>query len=266
MSKEQSQLNEIVRTPQVMLVVPTLDEYERLTENAILIVRTAEEQGVTLRLLGGVAVAIHCHALHPEHVRDYHDVDLFGLLKESKGIHSVMSKLGYSADIMFNALQGVNRLKFDKGTASVDVFLDKFMMEHVLDFRERLQLDSLTIPLTDLFLTKIQNVKLAIKDVGDIIALLEDHDVGQSDAQDLLNIDYIAGLCSDEWGLWKTVTDNLEKVNKEIERDTFVTNKVELLKKVSSMRDAIASTEKSWRWKLRAQVGEKVKWYYVVKE
>jgi hypothetical protein len=70
--------------------------------------------------MGDVAAAIHCHALHPEHVRDYHDVDLFGLLKESKGIHSVMSKLGYSADIMLNALRGVTRLKFDKGTASVD--------------------------------------------------------------------------------------------------------------------------------------------------
>jgi len=243
-----------------------LREYERFIADAIRIVDAAKVQGITLRLLGGVAVAIHCHAFHPEHVRDYHDVDLFGLLKESRGIHSVMSKLGYSADIMLNALRGVTRLRFNKETMCVDVFLDKFVMEHVIDFRERLELDSLTIPLSDLFLTKLQNVKLAIKDLDDIIALLEDHNVGHSDAHDLLNVDYIAALCSNEWGLWRTVTGNLEKVSAQIESDISIKNRTELLQKLSSIRYAIAFTDKTFRWRLRAQVGEKVKWYYDVED
>jgi len=59
----------------------------------------------------------------------------------------------------------------------VDVFLDKFRMEQSLDFRQRLRLDDVTIPITDLLLTKLQIVELNEKDLKDIVAILEDHEL-----------------------------------------------------------------------------------------
>jgi len=47
----------------------------------------------------------------------------------------------------------------------IDIFLDKFRMDHTLDFRKRLKLDNLTIPVTDLLLTKLQIVRIAEKDL-----------------------------------------------------------------------------------------------------
>ena len=243
-----------------------LNDYESLTDTAIRIVKVAREYGITLRLMGGLAVAIHCHGLHAQHLRAYHDVDFFGLSKESKTIRLVLEKFGYSPDIMLNAIRGTTRMKFDKVSETVEVFLDKFIMEHVLDFRTRVHLDSLTIPLTDLFLTKIQNVKLAKKDLTDIVALLADHDIGRGEAKELLEIDYIAKLCSDDWGLWKSVTDNLSKVAREIEEDVLIVEKPDILNKITRIREAIDSAEKTFRWKLRAHVGEKVQWYYTVEE
>jgi hypothetical protein len=177
-----------------------LSERKSFTDPAgIAIVKAAEEHGVTLRLMGGLAVALHCHLLHSEHMRSYHDIDLFGLSKEYKGIHLVLEKMGYSPKKEFNDLRGTERLMFfDKDNCDIDVFIDKFRMNHVIDFRERLHLDSLTIPLTDLFLTKVQNTKLAAKDVTDTIALLEDHALGYADDQEVLNLSYIAELCSDD--------------------------------------------------------------------
>ena len=125
----------------------------------------------------------------------------------------------------FNSLYGATRLQFisSERVKNVDVFLDKFRMQHTLDFRQRIRLDDLTIPITDLLLTKLQiEGRIEVKDVKDIVAILEDHDLGHSDDKETLNVDYMADLCSREWGLYKTVTGTLQKIRQFIEDNVSV--------------------------------------------
>jgi len=228
------------------------------------IVKVAGDEGVTLRLIGGLAVRFHCHGPHSIHLRAYHDIDSFGLKKESKEIFSVFQKLGYASNLRFNTLYGATRLQFieQESRKNVDVFLDKFRMEHTLDFRERLHLDKLTIPITDLLLTKLQIVKLAAKDAKDVVAILEDHEIGDSDNQEVLNVNRIAELCSGDWGLHKTITDNLGKMVKFIEEGIFeARGKKELMGKLENIQNAIKIKKKKLRWKLRSVVGERIRWY-----
>ena len=228
------------------------------------IVKVAGDKGVTLRLIGGLAVRFHCHGPHSIHLRAYHDIDSFGLKKESKEIFSVFQKLGYAPNLRFNTLYGATRLQFieQESRKNVDVFLDKFRMDHTLDFRERLHLDNLTIPITDLLLTKLQIVKLAAKDAKDVVAILEDHKIGDSDNQEVLNVNRIAELCSSDWGLHKTITDNLGKMVKFIEEGTFeARGKKELMGKLENIRNAIKMKKKKLRWKLRNVIGERIRWY-----
>jgi hypothetical protein len=63
-------------------------------EEAERIVRSAEDDGVTLRLIGGLAIRFHCHGLHSAHLREYHDIDVFGLRKQRGGILAVFEKPG----------------------------------------------------------------------------------------------------------------------------------------------------------------------------
>lgn len=121
----------------------------------------------------------------------------------------------------FNLLYSDTRLQFlsSRDQKNVDVFLDKFIMEHALDLRQRLRLDDLTIPITDLLLTKLQNEKLEEKDAKDIVAILEDHELGRSDDREIINLDYLAGLCSQDWGLYKTIMESIEKIRKNIRKD-----------------------------------------------
>ena len=238
-------------------------------ERALDIVKTTKQQGLTVRLLGGHAVGAHCHGLHPAHLRTYQDVDLFGFGNESEGIVLVLKDQGYLPDERFNVLHGASRLKFlDKRThETLDVFLDVFKMDHILDFHERLYLDDLTIPLTDLFLTKVQITKLTSKDITDIIAILEDHDVAQTDSQDMLNANYVAELCSDDWPLWKGVTDSLGKFVKLTQLGKYtIYNNEKLMAKVKTIREAIDFKDKTLRWKLRSHVGVSVKWYFDVED
>ena len=238
-------------------------------EEAKKIVVAGEKNGVMLRLIGGLAIRVHCHGAHSGHLREYHDIDVYGLGKERMGITSVFEKLGYSPNEEFNAWnlghgrwQFINRLQKNK----VDVFLDKFRMQHTLDFSRRLQLDDFTIPITDLLLTKLQiGVKLESKDANDIVAILEDHEVGHSDDKETLNVDYMADLCSQDWGLHKTVTGSLQNVKQFIEDGTFVQcigmEASELLLKIDTIRDALISRNKGLRWRTRNLLGERVKWY-----
>ena len=115
-------------------------ELERVdpTEEVKRIIGEAGKVGVTLRAIGGLAIRLHCHGRHSAHLQDYHDIDVFGLMPQHHEIVSFFEKLGYSsnAEFNFNSLS-YGRLQFiGRGDiAKVDVFLDKFKMEHTLDFR-----------------------------------------------------------------------------------------------------------------------------------
>src|SRR5215211_3287989 len=50
------------------------------------------------------------------------------------------------------------------------------------------------------------------KHVGDALALLHDHPVGEQDG-DTINAAHIAKLCASDWGLWRTFTANLEALD-----------------------------------------------------
>lgn len=236
-------------------------------EEAKRIVTAAASKGITLRLIGGLATRFHCHGPHSIHLREYHDIDLFGLNIEFKGINSIFQELGYAPNARFNAMYAETRLQFinQQQGRHVDIFFDKVRMDHTLDFRERLHLDNLTIPITDLLLTKLTIVKLTAKDVQDIIAILEDHEIGDRDDRETLNAGYIACLCSDDWGLYKTVTDDLTKITEFIEKGEYsVKDKKPLLARLEAIEKTIKTKEKSRRWKLRSLIGERMRWYDVV--
>jgi len=246
----------------VRLIESHLDTNARgYVEEAQRIVRVAEDNGVTLRLIGGLAIRFHCHGPHSAHLREYHDIDVFGLLKESKGIFSVFQILGYRPNTKFNLSFGDTlRLQFlSEAPGNVDVFLDKFRMDHTIDFREHLGLDDLTIPITALLLTKLQMVRIGDKDVRDIVAILEDHEFGSLAISDreAVDVEYLADKCSQDWGLYKTVTDNLQKMAK-------TTESKELGKKLDTLLNSVLAKKKGFGWTVRSVIGERMKWYDVI--
>ena len=251
---------------------PQETEQQDPLEEAKRIVGVADKNGVTLRLIGGLAIRFHCHGLHSAHLREYHDVDVFGLAKEQKGIRGVFEELGYVPNVRFNSNYGDERLQFlgPEHAKNVDVFLDRFRMEHTLDFRERLRLDELTIPITDLLLTKLQIDRSDAKDANDIVAILEDHELGHSDERETINVDYMADLCSRDWGLFKSITSSLENVKQIIEEGISVQcigmEASDFERKLDTILGALISRKKDLRWKIRGRVGEKVKWYKEVEE
>jgi hypothetical protein len=235
-----------------------------LEDEADRIIRAAEQKGVTLRLLGGVAVSMRCpSAAKPPLGRRRVDIDVVGHRKETSKINQLFKELGYKPRERFNTFQ-VTRLIFNdlENARRVDIFLDVFEMCHKFDFKKRLELEAKTLPLADLLTTKLQIVEITEKDMKDILAILLDHDISSKDSADLINGDYIAKLCAEDWGIYKTFTTNLSKIPEYAARVGFDGEQAKLaLGRAEKLRALIEGEPKSMGWKMRAAVGERRRWY-----
>jgi hypothetical protein len=239
------------------------------------IITEADGREIPLRIMGGAAIRMHC----PDHKALYdrlkrvpkHDMDFVTYSKFRPTTKKLFVDLGYEPyiSLMLTGATGRHRQIFnDKdGNKAIDVFLDKLEMCHVIDFKDRLEVDSPTVPLAELLLQKLQIVQTNEKDIQDAIILLTEHDVGNGDKEEI-NADYVAKVLANEWGFQHTVTVNFGKLKSFMDKYEGLTkqDKAIVTGRIDRLQERIEKEPKTLQWKLRAKVGPSVKWYNVVEE
>jgi hypothetical protein len=227
----------------------------------------AAGRGLPLRVLGGVAVALLCpSSRRPPLERDYGDIDLATIGSAREGVVELMQSLGYVGDPEFNMLHGHRRLFFwDEGNRrQVDVFVDEANLCHRIDLRRRIGLAPLTVSLADLTLLKLQIVETNEKDYLDICAIFADHEL--SDDESGINAAFIAQMCAGDWGLWRTLEMVAERSRQfALGLPQFDTAEL-VAQRLQNLRSELAEVPKSRRWKLRARVGDRKRWYEIPEE
>jgi hypothetical protein len=251
-----------------------MDEARRLID-------AARSRGVVLRLFGGLAVRDHCELAYVCD-RDYSDIDLIGLRRQVKAIFELFGDLGYKENYHVRAATSDQQLQFyrrcDHADAErhffihpddhVDVFLDTFRMDHVVPLADRLEIEDYTISLSDVLLTKLQTVHLDNKDERDIVSLLGEAPVSESDERGAVNVAYIARLCAGDWGLSYDVLAGMARVRDVVEsRDDLSPELVATVRAaLDRLSTAIQAAPKSAKWRLRAKLGTRVRWHEDVEE
>jgi hypothetical protein len=238
---------------------------ESPTDEAKRIIEVAQQKKITLRLFGGVSFFFRCpSAKHRSLQRNYVDVDFMGHSKQSKEIKQLFTDLGYAPRDRFNAMQGYRRLIFNdiEHQRRVDIFLDVFEMCHKFNFKDRLEIDQYTISLADMLATKLQIVEINQKDLKDIVSMFIDHDVSTGDVPEAINGAYLAKLCGNEWGIYKTFGLNLDRILGVINDFGLEEGeKKTVAERVTKLKKMIEDAPKSMGWKMRARMGERVQWY-----
>lgn len=247
---------------------PTVTLEDPLRE-ALRLIALADERNLALRLLGGLAF----HARAPEWTarisRARRDIDLATTGRDRKAVATLLEVSGYLADKQYNALYGHKQLYFVDPTRErpVDVLVDKLDMCHMFEFGSRLTVDHPTLPLAELLLSKLQVVRINRKDVLDGLILLAMHPLADSDREGI-NVPRIVSLTSSDWGWWRTITMNLEKMRLYMEvelqaadLDTGRPHPFDPIVQIDELRAAIDAATKSTKWKLRSRVGDRVPWY-----
>ncbi|MGH2844211.1 MAG: hypothetical protein ACRDKL_11620 [Solirubrobacteraceae bacterium] len=221
--------------------------------------------GVDVRLLGGIAIWLRSSdAVRRLLGRDYADIDLVTTKKQSKSLRDLLEGLGYLPDKQFNNLQGDTRLYYHAadGAYHVDIFLGKFVMSHELDLGSRLRTEPLTLPAAELLLTKLQVAELNRKDASDTVMLLADHELSSSDGPGLLNAAHVSDLCSSNWGLYTTITDNLQVADGLLAELVFEpTMRQQVAARIAKLLSDLEAAPKSGGWRRRAKIGRRMKWY-----
>jgi len=241
--------------------MPMDDIYEETKR----ILSAAEERGIALRLLGGMAMRFHCEsALMDCLTRKYVDVDLVGHAKQSKQIKTLFTELGYTPRNRFNAMHGDKRLVFNdlEHERRVDIFLDVFEMCHKFNFKDRLEIQPYTLPLADLLATKLQVVQMTEREYKDLMCLLLDHPIGTRDEPEIINCAHLAKLASDDWGIYMTFKQSIHNLLGAVEGYGLSPEQQKVIKdRLQQILSMIEEAPKTMRWKMRARVGEKVPWY-----
>ncbi len=237
--------------------------------DAMRIARGAEAAGVGLKLLGGLGVRVVCPEYPPRLRRDQ-DIDFACLSKERKAVAAHLEQAGCTPDKRFNNLNGDRQMYFTAPSGRpIDVMVDKLTMCHTLDFRPSFRKLPHTVDVVDLLLSKLQIVELNEKDARDIFQLLSCMPVARAGTGLSIDSDRFCSVLAGDWGWWRTVTANLDRLPALLaERPHLAQPGMPFhpLEQAAGLRQLADATPKSMKWKMRAGVGDKVRWYELPEE
>jgi hypothetical protein len=229
------------------------------------ILEHARECGAPIRVTGGVAVALLCQsARRPPLSRSYQDIDFAILGAHQKSVEQLFIDLGYAPEEEFNLLHGRRRLFFSDRNRDrqADVFVNRIEMCHSLDLHDRLERVDNTLTPADLLLSKLQVVETNNKDYLDMVALLVDLPLTEDDDRGI-DLVRIREICGSDWGWWKTATlvgGRVRQFAHELcGRHPELGARV--IGHIDTLLEDLEATPKSRKWKLRARIGERVRWH-----
>jgi hypothetical protein len=228
------------------------------------LVVAADGQGLLLRALGGVAVYLLAPDGKPRLSRRVKDIDVAVPRGSGRPAVRLLEQTGYVGDQMFNALHGSRRLLFidPAHERHLDVFVGEFSMCHEIPLTARLDRAPLTVPPEELLLSKLQIVEATANDQSDLYSLLVQYDVFAGPGSGSLDGSFVAGLCAKDWGLWRTCVGSIDRLLANLESSPLDPGEAARVQaRLEALRGYLEAEPKTMKWRLRSQVGDKVRWY-----
>jgi hypothetical protein len=236
---------------------------------AVTLVQGAATAGHKLKILGGLGVRVLCPDFPPRQ-RAGQDIDFACLGKTRRHVAEHLEQAGCEPDKRFNNLNGDRQMYFTAPSGRpIDVMVDRLSMCHVLDFRPSFGSASPTLDPADLLLSKLQIVELNAKDAHDIFHLLSGVPIGKDTIRPAIDPDRFGSVLAGDWGWWRTVTGSLAKIPGLLaEQPTLAPPRprYDPLEQARQLQQIADTVPKGLKWKLRSNIGDKVRWYELPEE
>lgn len=227
-----------------------------------------DSAGIAARLIGGMAIRLLAADRIPAAFeRPIQDLDFVLAKRDRPRFNTLLIDAGYASQERFNALHGAHRLLYDDQSygRQIDVFVESFSMCHELPLAEQIPVRRYTLPAADVLMTKLQIVQLNEKDQRDLYALLCTHTVsaGQGVAgEGEIDVGRIVALTSNDWGLQHTFELNLDRLRAALSEQPLAADEAAAVaERIDVLAKALEDAPKTRKWKLRAKVGERKRWY-----
>lgn len=91
--------------------------------------------------------------------------------------------------------------------------------------------------------------------------------MGGSDGGGTINVSRVAALCAVDWGLWRATNLNIERAADSLDQLGLNDADLALLQnRLQVLSSRLDAEPKSRSWKVRARIGDRVRWYEDVDE
>ena len=187
-------------------------------EEAVRLLAAAQQAGVKVRTLGGMAIVLHVgDRLHPAFVREIHDIDLATPKRESRKVADFLSEQGYrptGCSTPCTAIAGCCSTTSPTAARSTCSWARSRLPPAAARAAARGRGDDAAArrPGPD----QAPDRQAQPQGAHDLYSLLLTHEVADHDA-DAVNATWIAELCGRDWGLFRTVQLNLERLRTELD-------------------------------------------------
>lgn len=242
---------------------------EAVAAEAVELQRLFGEDGVVVRLIGSLAIADRCprhrHLLADLGRRPPRDIDFVAYARDERSIDQRLTARGYvlHPSVSHSREWGVGRLIYThpEHEGKIDIFLDKLVMAHTIDFVGCLESESTTVSLADLLLSKLQIFRITENDLIDLTVLLAEVDLGEAPAQ--IGLDRVRAILGEDWGFAFGARLNLDRLIDEIDALSPLDPTITAAVKGRALRliGEINAAPKSTRWRLRSRLGTRAPWY-----
>jgi hypothetical protein len=212
--------------------------------------------GLTVRIFGGAGVIFHTR--YQEIIgqrRIARDIDLVAMGGDHLAAWRWLSSAGWITSEA-ERLRGRSlkcELSHPRFGPKLDLFADPLYFSQRLYFGERLHLQPPSLAPADLLLTK---------DFKDVLALLGTWPITNDDESGI-NAGRIARVCGERWGAYYSCASKLHAIvdgaKLTLLADSNVVSKVRM--RAGAVLQRVEQFPKPMRWRVRAWVGPRIKWY-----
>lgn len=242
------------------------DLIPELEQETYRIVFMGQQAQVVLRAIDPLGIWLCCpqtrQLLHPPEKRH---VSFAARASQSLAIQRLFEQAGFESNQRLNAFYNYRRLHFAQPAhnLAVEVFLDAYDMYLHLDLASLLTQDDVSLTETPLCLMRLQLVEMPESALSELCALFFEHDLNTGPERGKIDAAHITDLCADDWGWYRTVTMNLDRVAAHAPKILSPVNQSLVLDRVQKLKKRIDGAPKSLRWQMRARVGDSMRWYEV---
>ncbi len=246
-----------VAPPALAELSQELDKIFELARGYWLDLRVMDSLGVWLNV--GPARAI----LDPTIKREIALAARSGRFTQPDGIESLFSQLGYTGTKRNNHPSNQRRFRYVhlQRDLVATVYLDMFEMYHRVDLTGYFAQEQRLLPETALLLTRLQFVEMTEAILRELSALLLERDLTVGREGGKIDASEITRLCAEDWGWFKTVSTNLDRVLLFAASVLKPAENAVVHERAQRLKKSITNAPKSLRWQTRARLGESVRWY-----
>lgn len=185
---------------------------------------------IPVRIFGSVAIAIKCpncfnywdiftrnkDELPPKNLdNEAYDLDLVSLISHRHSIKKIMIKAGFkkvTESLAYNAMYHRQLFYPADGSFPIEIYYSPLPFFHNLDVSKSITIESNTLTLTDLVLSKLQHQSLKHKQCVDLSIMLLDFDVRPNECNSI-SICRFSSIVKSDWKLKATIKRNLHTLN-----------------------------------------------------